>query len=135
MNRVARLQSAKSTQWVQKYSGKNIVRGYCNWYGVDQLSAVIELRQLGVSISAEREEEIRRSMASRAASAIARRESPENQGWDPDSDDTFAFIAGYTPAGLPYGVTWEEMGEAPPWVEDEESEQGTERDGSKRAAG
>ena len=26
-----------------------------------------------------------------------------------DSDDTFAFIAGYTSGGVPYGITWEEM--------------------------
>ena len=25
-------------------------------------------------------------------------------------DGTFAFIAGYTPGGAPYGVTWEEVG-------------------------
>lgn len=28
-----------------------------------------------------------------------------------ESDDTFAFIAGYTSGGAPYGVTWEEMEE------------------------
>ena len=27
-----------------------------------------------------------------------------------ESDGTFAFIAGYTPAGFPYGTTWEELG-------------------------
>ena len=27
-----------------------------------------------------------------------------------DMDDTFAFIAGYTPGGAPYGVTWEQVG-------------------------
>ena len=27
-----------------------------------------------------------------------------------DMDGTFAFIAGYTPGGFPYGVTWEEVG-------------------------
>lgn len=27
------------------------------------------------------------------------------------SDETFAFIAGYTAGGFPYGITWEEMGE------------------------
>ena len=27
-----------------------------------------------------------------------------------DMDDTFAFIAGYTPGGFPYGTTWEELG-------------------------
>ena len=26
-----------------------------------------------------------------------------------ESDDTFAFIAGYTSGGVPYGITWEEM--------------------------
>lgn len=25
-------------------------------------------------------------------------------------DGTFAFIAGYTPGGAPYGVTWEQVG-------------------------
>lgn len=28
-----------------------------------------------------------------------------------ESDETFAFIAGYTSGGVPYGVTWEEMEE------------------------
>ena len=27
-----------------------------------------------------------------------------------DMDGNFAFIAGYTPGGFPYGVTWEEVG-------------------------
>jgi len=27
-----------------------------------------------------------------------------------ESDSTFAFIAGYTPGGFPYGTTWEELG-------------------------
>lgn len=26
----------------------------------------------------------------------------------PESDETFAYIAGYTSGGVPYGVTWEE---------------------------
>lgn len=26
-----------------------------------------------------------------------------------ESDETFAFIAGYTSGGFPYGITWEEM--------------------------
>jgi hypothetical protein len=28
-----------------------------------------------------------------------------------ESDETFAFIAGYTEDGVPYGITHEEMGE------------------------
>ena len=35
-----------------------------------------------------------------------------------DSDGTFAYIAGYTSAGFPYGVTWEEIGEDPPDFDD-----------------
>jgi hypothetical protein len=31
--------------------------------------------------------------------------------YDPDTDDTYAYIAGYTSGGLPYGVTWEEFDE------------------------
>jgi len=29
---------------------------------------------------------------------------------DVSMSDTFAFIAGYTPGGFPYGTTWEELG-------------------------
>lgn len=28
---------------------------------------------------------------------------------EPESDDVFAFIAGYTEGGYAYGITWEEM--------------------------
>jgi len=42
---------------------------------------------------------------------------------DLDSDDTFAFIAGYTPAGFAYGTTWEELGELPPWADEELDEE------------
>ncbi len=30
-----------------------------------------------------------------------------------DSDDVYAFIAGYTGGGVPYGITWEELGLEP----------------------
>ena len=33
-----------------------------------------------------------------------------------DQDDRFFYIAGYTSGGVPYGVTWEEMG-LEPWEE------------------
>jgi len=35
-----------------------------------------------------------------------------------DSDDTFAYIVGYTSGGAPYGARWEEFGEEPPWVDE-----------------
>ena len=37
-----------------------------------------------------------------------------------ESDETFAFIAGYTSWGIPYGVTWEEMESEKEELADEE---------------
>lgn len=34
--------------------------------------------------------------------------------FDEDSDETFAYIVGYTSGGAPYGVTWEQ------WEDEEE---------------
>jgi hypothetical protein len=137
MCKTARLQCAQATQWVDEYTGKNIVRGYRKWFGVDELCAVIELRQLGVPIAAEREAELRQKSARRSVTAAGRKQRKQKErDWIeeyPDSDDTFAFIAGYTPAGFPYGTTWEELGETPPWVEDDESVQANPCD-SERAA-
>ena len=48
MKRSARLQSAAS--WLKRYSGKNVLRGYCKQYGVDWRCAAIELKQLGLQL-------------------------------------------------------------------------------------
>jgi hypothetical protein len=122
MNRSARLQSAKATRWVENFEGKNLVRGYCRWFAVDPLCAVLELRQLGVPISAEREEELRKAVDARSAARARRKRAEVAAPEYEDSDETFAFIAGHTPAGFPFGVTWEEIGETPPWMRDEESD-------------
>lgn len=36
--------------------------------------------------------------------------APEYEDLYSDMDGTFAFIAGYTSGGAPYGVTWEQVG-------------------------
>lgn len=41
-----------------------------------------------------------------------RNKKDEIQNFDPTSDETFAYIAGYTSNGVPYGITWEEMRES-----------------------
>jgi hypothetical protein len=41
MKRQARLELARS--WLTTFRGKNLVRGYTNWFGVDLLCAVKEL--------------------------------------------------------------------------------------------
>ena len=55
-----------------------------------------------------RETIARNSRHEKTQKPIASWEFDEYHGIAPTSDGTFAFIAGYTPAGAPYGVTWEE---------------------------
>jgi hypothetical protein len=52
MNRTARLQSAK--HWLPTYTGRDLVRGYRNWYGVSTVCAIMELRQLGIEVDEQR---------------------------------------------------------------------------------
>ncbi len=123
MKKQARLAHARSTGWVSKYQGKNIVKGYRKWFGVDWLTAVRELRMLGVDVPPEREAEIRRTLlAGRASHRKAKKNKSPEAPLDEfvlDSDETFAFIAGRTSGGAPYGVTWEEMERlSPGWQED-----------------
>jgi len=78
-------------------------------------TAIAELKILGVPLS---EEAIRKAKASAAASVrekAARKEKRQQRlrAQEPfrlaESDGMFAYIAGYTEWGFPFGVTWEEM--------------------------
>jgi len=110
-----------SKEWIKTYDGKNIVRGYSKWYGVDLLCAIKELRVNGVTVDEEYEEKVRLSIE---AKKLARQINEENRKKkmveveDEFSDDRFAFIAGYTSGGAAYGITHEEMGD----YEEENSE-------------
>lgn len=50
-----------------------------------------------------------------ASKSKAKKKKYNKMQWQEDnlfeSDDTFAFITGYTAGGFPYGITWEEMAE------------------------
>jgi hypothetical protein len=130
MKREARLQSAKI--WIPKYEGKNIVRGYAKWYGVDFLCSIIELRMLGINVDENYEANVRRSIEAKAEQRKQKRRfRKEKKFCDPyaDSDDTFAYIAGYTSGGFPYGVTWDEIDEKPPWIDNEDIEHAGGADG------
>jgi hypothetical protein len=125
MTRRGRLSAARATRWVEQYKGKNIVAGYANWFAVDPLCAVIELRMLGVTIDAERERQIKATIEARTAERKRRQElraQAQLEQLPPDSDETFAFIAGYTSAGAPYGITFEELGGELPYFDDEDAE-------------
>ena len=51
MKQPGRLESAK--HWIKTYEGKNIVKGYSNWYGVSMLCAVRELKMIGIETDEE----------------------------------------------------------------------------------
>jgi hypothetical protein len=107
MTRQSRLSSGK--HWLAKHKGQKTVRAYAKHYGVDRLCALLELRILGLSISEEEIENARRMQAS----ANKKKTERTSESIYEDSGDMFCFIAGYTPGGLPYGVTWEEADEQP----------------------
>jgi hypothetical protein len=89
MRRPARLMSAAT--WLPSYTGKNIVRGYARWYGVDLLCAIVELRMLGVAVAAEYEAQVRLTIASiakararLAAEKLAASMRPRESEWPDD---------------------------------------------------
>jgi len=123
MTRQGRLSSARGTRWVEKYEGKDIIAGYANWFGVDPLCAVMELRMLGMKIDPERENRIKASIETRAAARKRRQELHAQAEFDEIltiSDDNIAYLAGYIPGGAAYGITLEELEEEVPWFADED---------------
>jgi hypothetical protein len=106
MTRDARLQSAK--HWIPSYSGRDIVKGYRKWYGVDTVCAILELRQLGVGIPESRLLEAKRTEETTAQRRVEQRRHSEGEALY-DSDENFAYIAGYTANGAPYGISWDEL--------------------------
>jgi hypothetical protein len=82
MKRSARLRSAAS--WVKQYDGKNVLRGYCKYYGVDWRCAAIELKQLGVHLDPEYLKQ-REVTEQQLANSRKRRRSAENGGESSDS--------------------------------------------------
>lgn len=112
MNRAARLQSAK--HWLPTYTGRDVVKGYRKWYGVSTVCAIMELRQLGVKIDEQRLMQAKQTEESTARDRAKKTQRGAEQLAAEDaafveSDEKFAFIAGYTDSGFPYGITWEEF--------------------------
>jgi hypothetical protein len=109
VKRDKRLNRAK--KWITTYSGGNLIRGYTRWFGVSEVCAIVELRMLGVDIADARLEQAKRNELARAAGRASRKQArAATEGWV-DADETFAFIAGYTEGGAPYGIEWDEADE------------------------
>lgn len=110
LKKQARLFVASS--WIKEYNGKNIVSGYAKWFGVDKICAINELKIIGVIIPENVERQIIESVKERILQKKKIREKKKIEDTDTsalESDDTFAFIEGYTSGGAPYGITYEEL--------------------------
>ena len=111
MNRKQRLQSAKSTSWLEKFSGKNPIAGYRRWFGVDLLCALAEIKMLGFKVPSNLEAQIRESVAQEALRRQSQKakKDVENECLLSDWESEFAYIAGYTSGGAPYGLLKSEV--------------------------
>ena len=72
---------------------------------------------LGV-LSPQKQAAYEQQLKAKAEKRRARRVARE-QAAPPEQDNYFYYIAGYTPGGAPYGITWEEA-EAQGWLTDED---------------
>jgi hypothetical protein len=113
LNRAKRMNVAK--EWVAARAGSNLIRGYRTWFGVSEVCAITELRMVGVDIPDARLEQARRNEQARAAHRARQREKYAPKPRIRESNDEFAFIAGYTEGGAPYGITWDEWAEGDVW--------------------
>ncbi len=112
----ARIRMAR--QWFAAYegTGKHIVHAYREKFKVDVLTALNDLGEIG-ALTPEQVSMKRQAEEKRIEHLWLEKEERELQDFYdrfPDSNDQFFFIAGYTPGGAPYGVTWEQMG-LDPW--------------------
>jgi hypothetical protein len=116
MKRPERLASAK--KWIPTFLGKNLLRGYCNHYGVDWRCAAIELKLLGCGIDPDHIAARERSEAELVRHRKAKKEerkSAKNQHWHPYTDTYSAYLAGDFEALYDlemreeYGDNWEQQ--------------------------
>lgn len=80
---------------------------------MDTVCALKDLQEIGVEFTQEYLDAVKRSEEERLRQKRMERQRKEQEKmvlmYD-DCDDTFAFIAGYTDGGAPYGTTWWEAG-------------------------
>ncbi|OWZ82769.1 hypothetical protein [Natranaerobius trueperi] len=103
LKRKQRLEDAEN--WVYCFNGKNIVKSYKKWYGVDIMCALNELEMLGYYFPDYKQKIINQRKIEKQKKE--EKEKIEAQ-LDPWQDGSFFFIAGYTSGGVPFGITWEE---------------------------
>ena len=105
----------KGKQWLLTYTGspKKMNKHYRERFHVDAVTAAKDLQELGVNYTQEQLDQIKQAEEQRLRQRRMEREAKERERLGElyeDCDDRFAFIAGYTDGGAPYGVMWEEVG-------------------------
>ncbi|WP_022758926.1 hypothetical protein [Butyrivibrio fibrisolvens] len=86
----------------------HIVKAYRKKFNVDKECAMRELCKLHV-LSPEKQKSYEDQLAAKKRKRQEKREPKEYI--NPDQDEIFYFIAGYTSGGAPYGITWEQARE------------------------
>lgn len=74
LHRNARLRAA--ILWIPTYQGKNLLKGYCRWFGVDLVCAVAEFRILDIPID---ESKVSQALATRESLLEIRRKKKEDE--------------------------------------------------------
>ena len=109
--RKQRLKEARLWYPEQNFTAdSHIVKAYQTRFNVDKTCAMRELVMLRL-LPEEKQKAYKEQLASRdrkLAEKRERRATPETVVDNSFQDENFFFIAGYTPGGAPYGVTWEE---------------------------
>ncbi|KGP74597.1 hypothetical protein [Pontibacillus yanchengensis] len=114
-NRKGRL--AKAQEFIDKYKGKELYKGYAKHFSIDKLVAIRDLEQLGYEFSEEFKEEMvakhERIVQHRKRKKEEKKQRKQRGEEEAlfDSDENFAFIAGYTSGGFPFGVPWDDWDE------------------------
>lgn len=110
LKRAQRISSSK--EWMKNYTGKNIVKGYAKWYGVDLICAISELRIVGVNIPLDYEKKVKHSIEANRIKRLANSQTISNQNKQFEDEyliGEFEFIAGFTSGGFPFGLRYSEI--------------------------
>jgi RimJ/RimL family protein N-acetyltransferase len=103
-------QLLKAAQWLPTYGGTKIVKAYKKRFCVDVNSAVRDLLELGYEFQPGYVDNLLKSETARLEQMNAQKEERRRRENAIDRQDNgFAYVAGYTSGGAPYGVTWDEM--------------------------
>jgi hypothetical protein len=95
--RAKRLSCART--WIETYKGKTLYHGYAKHFGVSKLCAILKLEMLGYVFSDELKESIKRSEIDKQVQREKRKAKKEAEHDLVESDEYFAYIAGYTSGG------------------------------------